>query len=90
MDDWRLINVELDVDVELNASAEFDSAERRVALVEKAADAVENAAAGGWPGGEEGLWWWRERTMTVRVWWRVPWRRGRAGARRGGVDMKVR
>ena len=54
MDDWRLINAEVDVDVELNASAEFDSAERRVALVEKAADAVENAAAGGWPGGEEG------------------------------------
>ena len=47
MDEWRLI------DAELNASVELDVAMWPVALVERT-DMVENAAAGGWPGGEEG------------------------------------
>jgi hypothetical protein len=70
--DWRLIDAEHDADAELNVGAELDSTERRAAPVEKAAGVVENDAAGGWPGGEEG---WRaaalehggERTVACRV-----------------------
>jgi hypothetical protein len=39
--DWRLVD------------ADLDATERCAASVEKAADAVENAMAGGWLGGEE-------------------------------------
>jgi hypothetical protein len=47
LDEWRLVEVELD------GGAELDVAEWRVAPVEKAASAVESAAVGRWPGGEE-------------------------------------
>jgi hypothetical protein len=43
--------------MELDAGTELDVAMWRVALLEKAASAVENAMAGKWPGGEEGWWW---------------------------------
>jgi hypothetical protein len=64
---------------------EFDASEWRIAPVQKVVDAVENAAAEGWPGGEEG---WRatvlehggERTAAGWTWWRVPCWCGRAGA----------
>jgi hypothetical protein len=52
LDEWKL------VDTELDAGTKLDVAMWRVALVEKAAGAVENATTGGWRGGEEG-WWWR-------------------------------
>jgi hypothetical protein len=42
LDEWRLIDAELDV------------MDWRAAPVEKATSAVENTAASGWPGGEEG------------------------------------
>ena len=48
MDVWRLIDAELD------AGAELDAMEWLAALVEKVASAVENAAVGGWLGGDEG------------------------------------
>ena len=42
--------------MELDAGAELNAVEWRAASVEMAAGAVENVAAGGWPGGEEGWW----------------------------------
>jgi hypothetical protein len=54
LDDWKLIDVELDAGVELDAT------EWRTALVDKVACVVENAATGGWPGGEEG---WRAAAL---------------------------
>ena len=49
LDDWRLVDAVLDVGAELNV------VEWRAALVEMAAGAVENAVAGRWPSGKEGL-----------------------------------
>jgi hypothetical protein len=54
LDDCRLIDAELDADVGLDAT------ERRPPPVEKAADVVENAVAGGRLGGEEG---WQATTL---------------------------
>jgi hypothetical protein len=54
----------------------------KIALVDKAAGAVENVAVGKWPGGQEGRWvaalergGERERTTTI----------GRGGERRNGM-----
>jgi hypothetical protein len=47
LDEWRL------VEVELNGGVELDAAEWRAAPVEKVASAVESAVMGRWPGGEE-------------------------------------
>jgi hypothetical protein len=60
LEDWRLIDAELDADTELNIGAELDSTERHAAPMEKTTGAVENATAGGWPGGEEG---WRAAVL---------------------------
>jgi len=47
LDDWRLVNVELDV-------AEWCAAPvEKTTPVEKGADVVENGTTGRWPGGEE-------------------------------------
>ena len=92
LDEWRLI------DAELNASVELDVAMWPVALVEKAADAVESAAAGGWPSGEEGWRWWYWSAMetedggrsgaavsvaVVLLRWSMPQQCGREGAVNG-------
>jgi hypothetical protein len=92
LDEWRL------VDTELDAGTELDVTMWRVALVEKAAGAVENATAGRWPSREEG-WWWRcwsameiedggqlgavESVAVAWLRWSMPWWCRRNGAVNG-------
>jgi hypothetical protein len=54
LDDWRLVDAELDV------GAEHDTANWCATPVEKAAGAVENITLGGWLSGEEG---WRAAAL---------------------------
>jgi hypothetical protein len=73
--DWRLVDVELDAGVEL------DAAEWRSAPMEKAVGAMENTVAGGWPDGEKGWW----AAALERGGERGRRSVGRGGERHGGV-----
>jgi uncharacterized protein YdaU (DUF1376 family) len=52
--EWRLVDAELDTGVELDAAEWHAALVEKVAPVEKATGAVENAAAGRWPVEREG------------------------------------
>jgi hypothetical protein len=54
LDKWRHVDAELDAGVELDVTEWRATLLEKAAPVEKAAGAVESAAAGKWPDGGEG------------------------------------